>query len=34
MGVHQDTRHAPRIMAVQEAIVSAITVSRTSLHPV
>jgi DNA-binding transcriptional LysR family regulator len=34
MGVHQDTRHAPRIMAVQEAIVSAISASRAFLHPV
>ena len=33
MGVHADTRHAPRIMAVQEAIVSAIAGSRGLLHP-
>jgi len=33
MGVHRDTRHAPRIMAVQEAIVAAITDQRTILAP-
>jgi DNA-binding transcriptional LysR family regulator len=33
MGVHQDTRHAPRIAAVQAAIVEAIAASRTLLHP-
>jgi DNA-binding transcriptional LysR family regulator len=33
MGVHADTRHAPRIMAVQEAIVNAIAGSRGLLHP-
>jgi DNA-binding transcriptional LysR family regulator len=33
MGVHRDTRHAPRIMAVQEALVGAIAGSRTLLHP-
>jgi DNA-binding transcriptional LysR family regulator len=33
MGVHRDTRHAPRIMAVQEVIVGAIANSRVLLHP-
>jgi DNA-binding transcriptional LysR family regulator len=33
MGVHRDTRHAPRIMAAQEAIVDAIARSRTTLTP-
>jgi DNA-binding transcriptional LysR family regulator len=33
MGVHQDTRHAPRIIAVQGAIVSAITANHSLLRP-
>jgi DNA-binding transcriptional LysR family regulator len=33
MGVHRDTRHTPRIMAVQEVIVDAIARSRVLLHP-
>lgn len=33
MGVHRDTRHAPRIVAVQEAIVDAIATSRALLQP-
>jgi DNA-binding transcriptional LysR family regulator len=33
MGVHRDTRHAPRIVAVQEAIVEAIKNSRALLQP-
>jgi DNA-binding transcriptional LysR family regulator len=33
MGVHRDTRHAPRIMAVQEAITAAIAHSRGALMP-
>ena len=33
MGVHRDTRHAPRIVAVQEAIVAAIADARDLLHP-
>ena len=33
MGVHRDTRHAPRIVAVQEALVAAIADSRALLQP-
>jgi DNA-binding transcriptional LysR family regulator len=33
MGVHRDTRHAPRIMAVQEILVSAIAASKALLSP-
>jgi len=33
MGVHRDTRHAPRIVAVQEAILEAITQNRSLLQP-
>jgi DNA-binding transcriptional LysR family regulator len=33
MGVHRDTQHSPRIMAVQDAIVGAITSARHLLHP-
>jgi DNA-binding transcriptional LysR family regulator len=33
MGVHRDTRHAPRIIAVQDAIVEAIGCSRDLLMP-
>ncbi|SFG45165.1 transcriptional regulator, LysR family [Novosphingobium sp. CF614] len=33
MGVHRDTRHAPRIMAVQEVLVSAISRSKALLSP-
>jgi DNA-binding transcriptional LysR family regulator len=33
MGVHRDTRHAPRIMAVQAALVSAIELGRALLSP-
>jgi DNA-binding transcriptional LysR family regulator len=33
MGVHRDTRHAPRILAVQEALVSAIAASKALLSP-
>jgi DNA-binding transcriptional LysR family regulator len=33
MGVHRDTRHAPRIMAVQEALVGAIARNRSLLNP-
>ena len=33
MGVHRDTRHAPRIVAVQEAIIEAIASSRALLQP-
>ncbi|CAN5174433.1 LysR family transcriptional regulator [soil metagenome] len=33
MGVHRDTRHAPRIMAVQEVLVSAIARSKALLSP-
>jgi DNA-binding transcriptional LysR family regulator len=33
MGVHRDTRHAPRIVAVQEAIVAAIADRRARLQP-
>jgi DNA-binding transcriptional LysR family regulator len=31
MGIHRDTRHAPRIMAVQNAVVSAIAHAKTQL---
>jgi DNA-binding transcriptional LysR family regulator len=33
MGVHRDTRHAPRIVAVLDAIVEAIASGRVLLHP-
>jgi len=33
MGVHRDTRHAPRIVAVQDALVAAVTRSRHLLVP-
>lgn len=33
MGVHHDTRHAPRIVAVQDAIVEAIAQNRARLQP-
>jgi DNA-binding transcriptional LysR family regulator len=33
MGVHRDTRHAPRIVAVQDALVSAVAHSRALLVP-
>jgi DNA-binding transcriptional LysR family regulator len=33
MGIHQDSRNAPRIMAVQDAIADAIVQSRALLLP-
>jgi DNA-binding transcriptional LysR family regulator len=33
MGVHRDTRHAPRIVAVQDALVSAIADNKALLFP-
>jgi DNA-binding transcriptional LysR family regulator len=33
MGVHRDTRHAPRIMAVQDMLVAAIATNKTRLAP-
>jgi DNA-binding transcriptional LysR family regulator len=33
MGVHRDTRHAPRIMAVQEMLVAAIATNKKRLAP-
>jgi DNA-binding transcriptional LysR family regulator len=33
MGVHRDTRHAPRIMAVQEMLVAAIATNKAQLAP-
>jgi DNA-binding transcriptional LysR family regulator len=33
MGVHRDTRHAPRIQAVQEAIVAAVAQAKARLMP-
>jgi DNA-binding transcriptional LysR family regulator len=33
MGVHRDTRHAPRIIAVQEAIVASVGAARQRLTP-
>jgi DNA-binding transcriptional LysR family regulator len=33
MGVHRDTRHAPRIVAVQDAIVEAVVSARSVLMP-
>jgi DNA-binding transcriptional LysR family regulator len=33
MGVHRDTRHAPRIQAVQQAILDAVTQEAARLHP-
>jgi DNA-binding transcriptional LysR family regulator len=33
MGVHRDTRHAPRIVAAQDAIVDAVTAARSLLVP-
>jgi DNA-binding transcriptional LysR family regulator len=33
MGVHRDTRHAPRIVAVQDAIVAAVASARSILIP-
>ena len=33
IGVHRDTRHAPRIVAVQDALVSAIAHDKALLSP-